>query len=193
MIVLALAGILVGLAVPSMRDFMRNGRLTSAANDMLHSLSMARTEAVKRQVNPVNPSQPAGPVIVCASASPYASNPTCSYQAMSGWIVFVDNDRNGQYSTNDELLGRGAASTQVTVKNDNNGVVCFDRTGFQPPNCGGQTPMAHVVICDSRGDTAIGTDSTARTVLVTRTGRARVSRLHADVSTALAAMGVGCP
>ena len=35
MITLAVAGTLAAIAVPNMRDFMRNNRLTSAANDML--------------------------------------------------------------------------------------------------------------------------------------------------------------
>jgi type IV fimbrial biogenesis protein FimT len=191
MITLALAGILVTLAVPSMRQFMRNGRLATASNDLLHSLSIARTEAIKRQKRLVT---------VCASADPNAAEAalTCSYGTMSGWIVFVDDvDAGGvagQFdSGTDTVLSRGEASDKVTVKSDHDGIVCFSQTGFQPPNCGGQEPTQHVVICDERGDTAMGADSTARTVLITQTGRSRVSRLHADVSAALAAMGVSCP
>jgi type IV fimbrial biogenesis protein FimT len=187
MITLALAGILVTLAVPSMRQFMRNGRLATASNDLLHSLSLARTEAIKRQ---------SGRVTVCASADPNAADSAlaCSYGTMSGWIVFVDANSDGQFDNGtDTVLSRGAASDKVTVKSDHDGIVCFSQTGFQPPNCGGQEPTQHVVICDERGDTAMGADSTARTVLITQTGRSRVSRLHADVSAALAAMGVSCP
>jgi type IV fimbrial biogenesis protein FimT len=191
MITLALVGVLVGLAVPSMREFMRNGRLTTAANDLLHSLSLARTEAIKRQT---------GRVTVCASADPNAAETAlaCSYGTMSGWIVFVDDVDSGgvagQFDRGtDTVLSRGEASDKVTVKSDHDGIVCFNQTGFQPPNCGGQEPTEHVVICDSRGDTAVGADSTARAVLITQTGRSRVSRLHADVSAALTTMGEGCP
>jgi len=187
MITLALAGILVTLAVPSMRQFMRNGRLATASNDLLHSLSLARTEAIKRQ---------SGRVTVCASADPNAADSAlaCSYGTMSGWIVFVDANSDGQFDNGtDTVLSRGAASDKVTVKSDHAGIVCFNQTGFQPVDCNGQEPTEHVVICDERGDTAMGADSTARAVLITRTGRSRVSRLHADVSAALTAMGVSCP
>ena len=49
MVTLALVGILVGLAVPSMREFIRNNRLTGGANDVLRALRLARSEAIKRQ------------------------------------------------------------------------------------------------------------------------------------------------
>jgi type IV fimbrial biogenesis protein FimT len=187
MIVLALAGIMVGLAVPSMRQFARNNRLTTAANDMLHAVSRARTEALKRQ---------SGRVTLCASADPDAAETSlaCSYGAMSGWIAFVDRNRNAQFDNGEDVvLSRGAAHSTVTIKNDNDGIICFNPTGFQPVDCDGQTPMEHVVLCDERGDTAIGVDSTARTLIITPTGRARVSRLHADVSASLVAIDESCP
>jgi type IV fimbrial biogenesis protein FimT len=186
MVVLALAGIMIGLAVPSMRQFARNGRLTTAANDMLHAFSLARTEALKRQ---------SGRVTVCATTDPNAApnHLSCSYGAMSGWVVFVDANSSGQFDNGEEVLARGAAHSSVTVKNDHDGVACFNQTGFQPVDCGGQEPLQHVVICDERGDTAMGTDSTARTVILTPTGRARVSRLHADVAASLAGIGGSCP
>jgi type IV fimbrial biogenesis protein FimT len=194
MVVLALTAILLTLAVPSMRDFMRNGRLATAANDLLHAVSLARTEAIKRQAAPGAALR--GQTVVCASADPNAPDTAlaCSYGAMSGWIAFVDANSNGQFDrATDTVLERGAASSQVTVKSDNAGIVCFDQTGFQPTNCGGQAPTRNVVICDVRGNQAVGTDSTARAVLITRTGRARVSRVRTDVSAALAAIGASCP
>ncbi|MFO1400675.1 MAG: GspH/FimT family pseudopilin [Steroidobacteraceae bacterium] len=188
MVVLALASVMVALAVPSMRQFARNNRLTTGANDMLHAFSLARTEALKRQ---------SGRVTVCATTDPNAgvATLTCSYGAMSGWIVFVDANNNGQFDrATDEVLARGSANSAVTVKNDHDGIVCFNQTGFQPVDCGGQAPLQHVVLCDHEwGTEALGTDSRARTVIVTPTGRARVSRLQADVSVSLTAIGESCP
>jgi type IV fimbrial biogenesis protein FimT len=193
MVVLALAGILVALAVPSMRDFARNGRLATAANDLLHSVSLARTEAIKREAAPgAVPAQ----TVVCATNDPNAADTAlaCSYGAFSGWIAFVDANNNGQFDrATDTVLARGSANSTVTVKSDNAGIVCFGQTGFQPTACGGQVPTRNVVMCDSRGNQAVGTDSTARAVLITRTGRARVSRVRTDVTAALAAMGATCP
>src|SRR5687767_3310746 len=78
MFTVAVAAVLASIAVPNMRDFIRNGRLTSAANDLLRSTQVARSEAIKRQTI----------VALCASADPSAANPTCSNGAFTGWIVF---------------------------------------------------------------------------------------------------------
>src|SRR5688500_1581634 len=50
MITLVLIAILATIAAPSVRDVIRNARMTSAANDYLTDLSIARAEAVKRGV-----------------------------------------------------------------------------------------------------------------------------------------------
>ena len=44
MITVAVAGTLAAIAVPNMRDFMRNNRLSSSANDMLRSVQIARSK-----------------------------------------------------------------------------------------------------------------------------------------------------
>ena len=52
MVTVSLVAILMGIALPGMRDFIRNNRLSSGVNDILHSLTVARTEAIKRQNGP---------------------------------------------------------------------------------------------------------------------------------------------
>src|SRR2546421_7458509 len=87
MVTLAIAGVLAGVAVPNLRSFIQNSRLSSASNDLLRSLRLARTEAIKHQTN----------VAVCASAAPMAAAPTCSYGAFNGWIVFQDTNLSWQW------------------------------------------------------------------------------------------------
>jgi type IV fimbrial biogenesis protein FimT len=65
---LLVAGILLGIGVPNVMEFQRNGAMSSAANDLVTGVLLARTEAVKRQV----------PVTLCLSADPDAVTPTCS-------------------------------------------------------------------------------------------------------------------
>ncbi len=48
MITLALIAIIVSLAAPSFSKFVNNNRVTSATNDLIASLNLARTEAIKR-------------------------------------------------------------------------------------------------------------------------------------------------
>ena len=63
MVTVAVAGILAMVAVPNMRTFLQNNRLSAASNDLLRSFYLARTEAIKHQTN----------VAVCASAVPTAA------------------------------------------------------------------------------------------------------------------------
>jgi prepilin-type N-terminal cleavage/methylation domain-containing protein len=86
MVVLVIAGVLLGIGVPGMRSFILNGRMTAAANDLMAALHLARSEAIKRRV----------PVVVCTSTNALVAAPTCANSAtLSGWFVFVDANRNG--------------------------------------------------------------------------------------------------
>jgi len=184
MITLALAAILVTLAVPNMRDFMRNSRLAGAGNDLLHSLNLARTEAIKRQT---------GNVVVCATADPTAGDNSisCSYGPFQGWFVFHDANGNWQHDSGEAVLERHAlVDSTVTVNSDHDGIVSYAPTGFANP-AAARTPTANLVLCDHRGNTAVGTNSTARAMFITATGRARVSQLKTDVDAATANITAG--
>ena len=82
------AGILLGIGVPNVMEFQRNGAMTAAANDFVTGVLMARTEAVKRQAF----------VAICLSDNPTAVNPTCAQDAVAdstrGFIVWVDENNN---------------------------------------------------------------------------------------------------
>ncbi len=86
MLVLTIAGIILGFGVPAMGDFIRNARITGAANDVMASLHYARSEAIKRRQA----------VTVCTSADPLIADPGCdATTVLTGWIVFVDANQNG--------------------------------------------------------------------------------------------------
>ena len=182
MITLAVAGTLAAIAVPNMRDFMLNNRLASAANDMLRSVQVARSEAVKRQVV----------VAVCASNNPNATEPTCSDGALTGWIVFQDTNTNWARETTEAVLLRQSAPASVTVRNNNTGKVSYSPTGFATSTAG-QTPTSRIVICDSRGNRTVGANSVARAIFIDSTGRARITRDPTEVGNALTATGGTCP
>jgi prepilin-type N-terminal cleavage/methylation domain-containing protein len=183
MIVLGLAGVMLALAVPNFSAFTRNNRLTSAANDLLASITHARTEAIKRQES----------VAVCASANPTAENPTCSYGAFSGWIVFEDGDRdavvpvapNWQRDVGEPVIARhDLLDASVIVRTSADGIVSFNWTGFAN-FAGPKAPTREVAICSSR----IYSDTPTRAVRVTQTGRARATRDAADVTAVLTFLG----
>ena len=126
MVVVVIAGILLGLGVPAMGNFIRNARMTSAANDMLAALHYARSEAIKRRVA----------VTVCATTEPLLalpSLPACSNStdiSGMGWVVFVDPDRDGQIDITsfDDTDGDGTRFPGE-VDTDGDGVPDIDLNG----------------------------------------------------------------
>lgn len=82
LVVLVIAGILFGYAVPGMRVYIQNGRIVTYTNELIADLSLARSEAIKR----------AGRVVICKSANPQAAVPTCTNAGnwTTGRLVFVD-------------------------------------------------------------------------------------------------------
>ena len=177
MFTIVVLAVLLSIGIPNLRDFLRNGRMTGYANEMLADINLARTEAIKRRAL----------VTVCASANPTATSPTCaatnSTSAFTGWVVFVDdadpnaaaaNDGNAVINAGETILRRHAAIT-ATAKSDA-GFISFADTGFARAS-GGTASATFVVMCDTRGNVDAGSDrSAARAVTIQRTGRPGVTR-----------------
>ena len=181
MVALSIAVILGSIAIPSMRTMLLNGRLTSAANDLLASVNRARTEALKQQT----------PTVLCFTADPAASSPTCDYAAARGWIVFVDTNGDWAYGSGETILERHAPlDSTLTVKTDGDAVLAFAPTGFAAPSAARQA-LRNAVFCDARGVVATPPTSTARALVVSTTGRARTVASRTEVLAALA--GATCP
>jgi type IV fimbrial biogenesis protein FimT len=192
MVTLAVASILVGVLAPNMRTYLLNNQLSNSVNDMLHSIQVARTEAIKRQL-------PAGGgVVVCGTATPTVADAalTCDYATFKGWFVFVDSNANWQHDAAEPVIERhGLLDASLFVKTDANArIVSFGASGFANP-AGARVPMRTLVICDSRGVKQTGTGSTARALLITTTGRARASQTWNDVNNVALPLvqGGSCP
>ncbi len=183
MFALAVVGVVVSIAVPNLRSFLQNNRLSSVSNDLLASIQSARTEAIKRQSS----------VVLCATANPTATIPTCSYGGGTSWVVFQDSNGNWQADANEPVIERHPAlDSALHFATDGQAAIAFNASGFATPS-GTVRPMRNVVICDSRGVATTGTQSTARALIIAVTGRGRVSAVGSEVSTALAATGGTCP
>jgi type IV fimbrial biogenesis protein FimT len=187
MTALSVAGVLLAIGVPAFTDITRNNRLTTAANDLLHSTQLARTEAIKRQL----------PVAVCASDDSAAATPTCNDGEFSQWIVFVDTDGDWSPDEGEPVLERHAPlNEQITVRNDFNGIISYSPNGFAtPPLSGGKQASQRIVLCDARGNQLVGTEnSAARALIIEATGRTRVTRKRTDVAEAITTADAGdCP
>lgn len=177
LVTLAVAAVILGIGVPSFRDFMRNGRLTGAANELLITVVRARGEAVRRQAV----------VSVCPSATPGQTGATCSGAATQGYIAFIDTNsncvRDGGELTDDNLVSYQLTHSEVT-STKNGTCVSFAASGFRRV-VAGQPNTMRAMFCDTRGNTRIYPTSTisyARGVEVVPTGRASVSRLYTELS-----------
>jgi type IV fimbrial biogenesis protein FimT len=187
MFTIIVLAVLLGLAVPNFRDFLRNSRLTTTANELLADAHLARTEAVKRRVA----------VSICSTDEPHAEEPECRGAAatnFSGWLVFVDDaDGDGAWDAGEEILRRrDPAPAGVTVKSDT-GFISYAGSGFLRPASGSQSAR-RVFVCDARGNTKVSGDRSAtRVVTLDASGRAGVARNFDEVGTLLTEMGVTCP
>lgn len=89
LLVLVIAAILCGVAMPVMRGMLQQHRISAAVNDFLSALTLTRSEALRR-----------GAQVVLLPAG-------AGWQ--TGWVVAVDRNANLRYDAGDELLYSHAA------------------------------------------------------------------------------------
>lgn len=110
MVVLAVLAIVIGLAVPSMGQFMLSGKLRSYSNEVVASVVLARSEAIKRNQT----------VRVCVANEDGDDCAAGSWE--SGWIVIT---------TADEVLHR-----QQPITDGFKIISAADELVFQPSGVG---------------------------------------------------------
>lgn len=102
MVTLTVAAVLLGLAVPTFTDMIRNTRIANQANAIVGALNYARAETTVRGM----------PISICAASD--AGRTACVAastgvtQWQNGWIVFTDRSGVvGVLDDRDELLQTG--------------------------------------------------------------------------------------
>ncbi|EXJ15874.1 GspH/FimT family pseudopilin [Imhoffiella purpurea] len=123
-VTIAIAAILLTIGVPSFQSVIRTNRVAALTNDLSTALQLARSEAVTRGKQ----------VTVCKSDDIYDSAPSCNTNAnwQDGWLVFVDDDRNGSWDSGELQLrvGQPAITTAVITSSENfANYISFTQTG----------------------------------------------------------------
>ncbi|KGQ20485.1 Type IV fimbrial biogenesis protein FimT [Lysobacter dokdonensis DS-58] len=143
MVTVVAAAIIAAFAVPSFQSTINNSRLASASNELLVSMQTARIEAMRYNRR----------TVVCLSTNPTAGTPGCAganATNATGFIAFVDNDRNAAFGAGDLLLRRSTLPANVKVIGSSNlqsGVaVTFRSDGFAR-NATNQTYRAAIDLC----------------------------------------------
>lgn len=91
-ITLTVLGVLLGIAVPGISNFVQSNRLVALTNGLVADVNLARSEAIKRGSD----------IGICKSDN--GTSCTASGTWDNGWIIFVDADSSGTWSTGDTVL-----------------------------------------------------------------------------------------
>ncbi|HEX7043131.1 MAG TPA: GspH/FimT family pseudopilin [Burkholderiales bacterium] len=131
--------------------------LTTAANELVAHLALARSEAIKRSVA----------VRMCPSADGaecLASGGDYTFW-QRGWLVYADADANGRPGAAEILRLHAGAGDRVVIRTSRS----RPAVSYQPVGTAGGSTITFAV-CDARDP------QRARYVTISNTGRARVSR-----------------
>jgi len=156
MITLAIAAIVLSVGVPSFRGVIMDNRLVTQANLVVTSVKLARSAAVRYQRT----------ATVCASTNFDDAVPNCSASTdwSTGWIVWVDKDRDAATDANEIISVFGPINAASTLNSTSASPLSYDARGFA------LTGAADLTLCDNRSA------ETGRLIRVNATGRTNVSR-----------------
>ena len=147
LIAVAVIATLAGLALPSLRAWQQNALQASRTTAFVVSAQLARGEALRRM----------SPVTLCASAD----GTRCDQDYARGWIVFEDEDEDGDHQAGEPLLDHYAAQAEGAVRST--------RPRYVWRAYGRRSTNGTVTFCSP-------TDaSRSRAVIVSYTGRPRTS------------------
>lgn len=170
MVVIAVAAILVGLAVPGLRNLLAANRAVGITDSFASALNEARSEAGKLGV----------PVALTTAGG--------VNWGTGGWTMFVDTNGNGQIDagqTPPEVMLRQAAPLPATYTLTANGASAaafagqfwFDSTGRLLDDTGAPSAAtAQFQVCEGGGPPA----GVARLITVSASGRVRIAQNNAQ-------------
>ena len=107
LITISIVSILASIAIPSFIKIIESNRISSASNEFLSALMLARSEAAKRSIS----------VGICTSSNGSACNSANDYA--QGWIVFTDCNDDSMFAagvTACDLDGDGSNDPDLILR-----------------------------------------------------------------------------
>lgn len=161
-VVLAVSAILLGIGIPSFSAFTGNSRLTSATNELVSSLHLARSEAIKRNSR----------VVMCTSAT--GTSCATSGDWHQGWLVFHDANNNAALDAGETMiLARQAFPAGLSLKGN---TWVSQYISYTPSGAtrliSGVLQVGTLTLCNE-----LDASGTARQVIISSTGRPRTAKL----------------
>lgn len=153
-VTMAIVAILLLAGTPPMRNLLLDARRARVTNELVRALHLARAESIRTSSD----------VVLC----PLGTGAGCSQGTDAwnrGWIVFVNGDRDDPPTrdANERLL--------LHFEPETPGTVSANRSSFVYRPFGRRSTTGTLVYCDARGPSA------ARAVIVSHTGRPRLSQV----------------
>lgn len=130
---LSITATLTGIGVPAMLDLVRNNRIVVQLNEFVHTLHIARNEAISRSRG----------VTICKSSNGSSCDSTGTWE--NGWIVFADQDRDGTVDSGTDTILK--VFPKLGGQNELAGAT---RVTYSPQGMV-QTGTGIMTFCDSRG------------------------------------------
>ena len=161
LIALLIASVMLAMGIPSFRAVLDNQRMTAATNELVMSLNLAKSEAIKRVAY----------VSVCKSINGVACTGASDWN--DGWIVFANTDAVSlsAIDVGDEIIRiypKHRDSIDMTPSGTIGDFVSFRPSGTVGTTVGNMTGT--LTVCDERGA------EHARGVVVEPSGRWRISK-----------------
>jgi len=160
MAALAMFALILHFGVPAYADMIAARKLANHAEYLAETLNLARSEAVKRGMR----------VNLCKSRDAAQCDPRTSWE--SGWIMFADENRDGQMEATENLIRReGPPGDGITVAANAplKDYVSYTSYGYARL-LNGALQMGTFVVCKSGQD--------AIHVVLANSGRARIVRTN---------------
>ncbi|MGV6816336.1 MAG: GspH/FimT family pseudopilin [Thiotrichales bacterium] len=160
LVTLSVSGVIVQTAVTSLSGFMTANLLSTQANGIMSNLFIARSEAVKRNAR----------VIMRRTGARWEE----------GWITFVDSNDNGLYETSEKLLAQqGRLPGRLTLQGNRPLAQYVSYVGSgQSQKLSGAMQAGRFMLCDQTGQSH---PQHARTIVISTTGRPRISSKKSDL------------
>ena len=161
-VAIVILAILVGIAIPSFTDLIRNNQTSSQTNEFIRDINLARSEAVKRGTR----------VIVCKSTN---GNGCTGGNWEQGWIIFADNNANGSVDAQETIRVNQGLENGFTLRV---GVTFSDWIAYEPSGAiigNGGTPTGNIATDAFRLCRPEASTNDSRQTIFSPSGRAQVT------------------
>lgn len=159
-ITVTILAILAAVALPAFSNVILANRLAAGANELVGSLQIARSEAIRRGSR----------VVVCASAT----GSSCGGAWSDGWIVFEDRNRDSAVSGGETVLRSQAGLSGLEVLSSSNiGTAVVFRPDGMARQATGALLAGRISVCKA----AAGVPQNVRQIEIAAGSRIGVSRV----------------